>query len=60
VRRDVEDRMLWQLPPYDHLPAIDVHVVWNPKAKMNRAETALLDMLLTRIRDTPIEDRTYM
>jgi hypothetical protein len=36
-----------------------VHVVWNPKAKLNRAETALLEMLLDRIRETPIEERTY-
>ncbi|MEC9401486.1 MAG: LysR family transcriptional regulator, partial [Pseudomonadota bacterium] len=50
---------LWQLPPYDALPEIDVHVVWNPKAKLNRAEQALLDMLLEKIRLTPIEERTY-
>lgn len=59
VRRDLEEGLLWQLPPYDALPQIDVHVVWNPKAKLNRAEKALLDMLLTRIRATPIEERTY-
>jgi hypothetical protein len=34
-------------------------VVWNPKAKLNRAEQALLDMLLEKIRLTPIEERTY-
>ncbi|TYC60680.1 LysR family transcriptional regulator [Rhodobacterales bacterium] len=60
VRRDVQDGMLWQLPPYASLPAIDVHVVWNPKAKMNRAEMALRDMLIEGIRATPIEDRTYV
>ncbi|MGE0846254.1 MAG: LysR family transcriptional regulator, partial [Flavobacteriaceae bacterium] len=38
VRRDIEDGQLWQLPPYDRMPAIDVHVVWNPRARMNRAE----------------------
>lgn len=60
VRRDVEDGMLWQLPPYESLPEIDVHVVWNPKAKMNRAETAMLDLLLEQIQQAPIEDRTYL
>jgi len=60
VRRDVEDGMLWQLPPYENLPEIDVHVVWNPKAKMNRAETAMLDLLLEQIRQTPIGERTYL
>ncbi|WP_349360915.1 LysR family transcriptional regulator [Stappia sp.] len=60
VRRDIEDGLLWQLPPYDQVPAIDVHVVWNPKAAMNRAESALLEELLARIEATPIEERTYL
>jgi DNA-binding transcriptional LysR family regulator len=59
VRRDVEDGLLWQLPPYDSLPEIGVHVVWNPKARLNRAEKAMLDLLLAKIKETPIEDRTY-
>ncbi|WP_208975056.1 LysR family transcriptional regulator [Pseudovibrio exalbescens] len=59
VGRDLRDGILWQLPPYDSLPAIDVHVVWNPKAKMNRAEQALLAKLLHLIEMTPIEQRTY-
>jgi len=59
VKRDVREGLLWQLPPYDTLPQIDVHVVWNPRAKLNRAEKALLDMLLSKIRETPIEERTY-
>lgn len=60
VRRDLEDGLLWQLPPYEKLPEIDVHVVWNPSAKMNRAETAMLNLLLEQIRETPIEARTYL
>lgn len=59
VRRDIEDGLLWRIPPYDDPPAIDVHVVWNPKAGMNRAEQALLAALLDRIERTPIEERTY-
>ncbi|GGE97374.1 LysR family transcriptional regulator [Stappia taiwanensis] len=59
VRRDIEDGLLWPLPPYDAMPAIDVHVVWNPKAVMNRAEAALLEELLRRIDETPIAERTY-
>ncbi|POF30406.1 LysR family transcriptional regulator [Roseibium marinum] len=59
ARRDVRDSLLWRLPPYDRLPEIDVHVVWNPKAKLNRAERAMLDMLLEKIRQTPIGERTY-
>lgn len=59
VKRDIRDGLLWQLPPYEALPEIDVHVIWNPKAKLNRAEKALLDLLLTKIEETPIEERTY-
>lgn len=59
VRRDVEDGLLWRLPPYDDPPAIDVHVVANPAARCNRAEQALLAELTQRIDATPIEARTY-
>ncbi len=59
AKRDVDDGMMWQLPPYDTTPAIDVHVVWNPKATLNRAEQSLLNRLLARIEATPMEERTY-
>lgn len=59
VRRDVEDGLLWRLPPYDDPPAIDVHVVWNSRTRRNRAEQALLDGLLERIQDTPMATRIY-
>lgn len=57
--RDVADGHLWQVPPFDNLPAIDVHVVWNPKAIKNRAEELLLEALLEAIETVPIEERTY-
>ncbi|MDE4062936.1 MAG: LysR family transcriptional regulator [Pseudophaeobacter sp. bin_em_oilr2.035] len=57
--RDVRDGQLWQVPPYDDLPAIDVHVVWNRHAAKNRAEELLIDGLLEAIAATPIEQRTY-
>lgn len=59
VARDVTDGVLWQLPPYEDLPAIDVHLVWNPAARRNAAEQALLDLLRRRIEEVPIEERTY-
>lgn len=59
VKRDIEDGLLWHLPPYGDPPAIDVHVVWNPKASTNRAEEALLAEILRQIEETPIEQRTY-
>ena len=45
---------------YVQCQLLHVHVVWNPKAAMNRAETALLEELLRRIEATPIEARTYI
>lgn len=59
AQRDVTAGQLWHLPPYDKMPEIDVHVVWNPRAKLNRAEESLLGELLARIEATPIEARTY-
>ena len=57
--RDVQDGLLWQVPPYDGLPAIDVYVVWSNHAVKNRAEELLLAKLLDFIAATPIEQRTY-
>jgi DNA-binding transcriptional LysR family regulator len=59
AERDVRDGLLWQVPPYADLPAIDVHVVWNPQAVKNRAEDLLLGRLLDMVEATPIEERTY-
>lgn len=58
-REDLERGSLWRLPPYDNPPPIDVHLVWNPKARLNRAETILRDALIARIEATPIDERTY-
>lgn len=59
VAEDVEMGRLWWLPPYDAPPAIDVHVAWNPRTRMNRAEAMTLDILLKRIEATPMEERIY-
>ncbi|PLX42070.1 MAG: LysR family transcriptional regulator [Hyphomicrobiales bacterium] len=59
VARDIASGLLWRLPPYDDPPAIDVHLAWNPMARMNRAEEELLAALKRRIDETPIEQRTY-
>lgn len=56
---DVDSGVLWRLPPYDKMPEIDVHVVWNPRANLNRAEQKMLAALLARIDATPIAERTY-
>ena len=57
--RDVRDHHLWQVPPYEGLPAIDVHVVWNPATVKNRAEELLLQEVLAAIEATPMDMRTY-
>ena len=57
--RDVADGLLWQLPPRDTEPPIDVHVVHNPKTRLNRAERSFLTRLTETIEATPIEARTY-
>jgi len=59
VREDVERGRLWRLPPYEAPPAIDVHVVWNPHAKPNRAEVAMLTGLTDLIARTPMDERIY-
>ncbi len=59
VARDVEDGLLWRLPPYENPPAIDVHMVWNPSARLNRAEEAFLKILSEQIDLSPLEQRTY-
>ncbi len=59
VARDVADGLLWRLPPYASPPAIDVHLAWNPKATLNRAETAFLEAMKDAIRSLPIDARTY-
>lgn len=57
--RDVRDGQLWQVPPYEGLPAIDVYLVWNERANKNRAEEYLLKGLLEEIEKTPMQARTY-
>jgi DNA-binding transcriptional LysR family regulator len=59
VTRDVKDGLLWQLPPYEGLPPVDVHVIHNRRTNLNRAESSLLGRLLDAIDATPVADRTY-
>tara|TARA_R110002012_G_scaffold141749_2_gene299545 strand:+ start:699 stop:1712 length:1014 start_codon:yes stop_codon:yes gene_type:complete len=59
VTRDVEDGLLWRLPPYDDPPAIDVFLVTNPASRLNRAEKGMIDMLLEMTEKLPLSGRTY-
>lgn len=55
--RDVADGELWELPPYEGVAPVNVHLIWNPQAKLNRAETAFLHALQTEVADLPVERR---
>ncbi len=59
ARQDVDEGLLWRLPPYDDPPAIDVFLISNPDSNLNRAEKALMFILRTLIAETPVEDRIY-
>lgn len=59
VRREIDDGLLWRLPPYDNLPAIDVFLIHNPEANLNKAENAMLAGLKSIIASTPLDERIY-
>lgn len=59
VRGEVARGRLWQLPPERDLPAIDVHLTWNPRKRLNSAEAALLAALRAEIAATPPSERIY-
>lgn len=59
ARTDESNGLLWRLPPYDDPPAIDIYLVWNPRAHVNRAEAGILAMLRETIENTPISERDY-
>lgn len=59
VERDVRDGLLWRLPPFDDPPVIDIYVVQNPKARLNRAEAEFSSQLLERVSAIPLSERTY-
>jgi DNA-binding transcriptional LysR family regulator len=59
ARREIDDGLLWRLPPYDNPPAIDVFLIHNPEANLNKAEKAMLAGLKSIIGSTPLEERIY-
>ena len=59
ARKDVQAGLLWQVPPYKSLPAVDIHMLTNTRRSMNRAETALLRMLNAELDAVPLAERTY-
>lgn len=59
ARREIDDGLLWRLPPYDNPPAIDVFLIHNPETNLNKAEKAMLAGLKGLIASTPLENRIY-
>ncbi|KJZ23994.1 LysR family transcriptional regulator [Epibacterium sp. DP7N7-1] len=59
VARDLRDGLLWQVPPFEDLPEVDVYLVWNPDTVRNRAEEKLLNNLIARLETVPYKDRSY-
>ncbi len=45
MQRDVNEGLLWPLPPYDNPTPIDVYLVSSPKAQLARAEQAFINVL---------------
>lgn len=57
--RDVQSGLLWQVPPYKSLPAVDIFMLTNARRSMNRAETALVGMIDAEIDAVLLIERTY-
>lgn len=59
ARKDEQAGLLWRLPPYDDPPAIDIHIVTNPRSRLNRAEKNLIAMLRETVTRVSFQDRDY-
>ena len=59
VAAETEAGQLWQLPPHDDPPPVDVYVVFKPDARLSKAENVFLDRLLAAIDAVPLRERTY-
>ncbi len=57
--RDVRLGLLRQLPPHDRLPAIDIHLLTNPRRKMSAPEAELSATFRALLGDNSLEERTY-
>ncbi|MCU1752888.1 LysR family transcriptional regulator [Pseudomonas sp. 6D_7.1_Bac1] len=45
VRRDVEQGLLWRLPPEEGVADLDIRLLWNREQKMTQAETVFLESI---------------
>ncbi len=57
AEHDVRDGRLWPLPPEEGVAPVDLHLMWNPGAKLNRAERAFIEVCAAAIDAIPLERR---
>ncbi|WP_095099069.1 LysR family transcriptional regulator [Pseudomonas sp. Irchel 3A5] len=49
---DVEQGLLWRVPPLEGVADVDIHLLWNREQRMSRAETVFIEGLAARL-DNP-------
>ncbi|MBK4990023.1 LysR family transcriptional regulator [Pseudomonas sp. S60] len=45
VAPDVQQGLLWKLPPLDGIADVDIHLLWNPGQRFSRAEQVFIQAL---------------
>lgn len=53
--RNVRDKLLWRLPPYEDLMPIDVYLITNPAVRPSKAEAAFVEVMKEMIEAAPPE-----
>jgi len=59
AEQHVQSGKLWRLPPYEDSLEIDIYLVTNAQARLNRAEIAFLECLRGELAEVPLEARSY-
>lgn len=57
--RDVRDRLLWRLPPYDNVMPINVFLITNPSVRPSKTEAAFIEVMRETINAVPDKQRVY-
>ena len=60
VTSDIERGLLWQLPPYQDTPSVDVFLFTNPSCNFSRAETLFLSFLKEKISELSEQEKFLM
>lgn len=55
---DVAAGRLWTLPPAEGIAQVPVYLIWNPDSRLNRAEAALIGMLVNEAAGSGPRQRT--